>query len=168
MSHYARYFTGYPKDIVEQALRLIENNKVRDYLISKYPNAHDVTSDKLLYTYATSLKKQYLKNEPPFGRAGFKKQGDMITNALGTHTYRMQGKTRKHDLAISSDLMYAPEPLLRALVVHELAHFREKEHNKGFYRLCCYMAPDYHQLELDLRLFCASLSLGDNPYSRKK
>ena len=89
----------------------------------------------------------------------------MITNALGTHTYRMQGKTRKHDLAINNDLLYAPEALLKTLVVHELAHFKEKDHNKAFYKLCCYMEPDYHQLELDLRLFYVAVSMGENPYT---
>lgn len=164
MNEYGRYFNGYPPAIVEQALQLISNNRLKTYLLKKYPEAHDVTTDKLLYQYATELKKQFLKNAPPFGRAAFKKQGDMITNALGTHTYRMQGKTRKHDLAINNDLLYAPEPLLKALVVHELAHFKEKDHNKAFYKLCCYMEPDYHQLELDLRLFCVAVAMGDNPY----
>ena len=65
MSKYARYFTGYPANIVEQVLSLISNNKVCDYLLKKYPDAHAITSDKLLYSYATELKKQYLKNAPP-------------------------------------------------------------------------------------------------------
>lgn len=165
MNEYARYFNGYPSTIVEQALQLISSNRLQRYLLKKYPEAHDITTDKLLYQYATELKKRYLKNAPPFGRAAFKKQGGMITNALGTHTYRMQGKTRKHDLAINNDLLYAPEALLKALVVHELAHFKEKDHNKAFYKLCCYMEPDYHQLELDLRLFCVAVSMGENPYT---
>ncbi len=93
MNEYARYFNGYPSTIVEQALQLISSNRLQRYLLKKYPEAHDITTDKLLYQYATELKKRYLKNAPPFGRAAFKKQGDMITNALGTHTYRMQGKT---------------------------------------------------------------------------
>jgi predicted metal-dependent hydrolase len=38
------------------------------------------------------------------------------------------------------------------IVVHELAHLKELEHNKAFYKLCEYMEPNYHQLELDLRL----------------
>jgi len=37
--------------------------------------------------------------------------------------------------------------------VHELAHLKEKEHNKDFYQLCQHMLPDYHQLEFDARLF---------------
>jgi predicted metal-dependent hydrolase len=164
VNEYARYFNGYPSTIVEQALQLISDNRLKSYLLKKYPKAHDITTDKLLYQYATDFKKQYLKNAPPFGRAAFKKQGDMVTNALGTHTYRMQGKTRKHDLAINSDLLLAPEPLLKALVVHELAHFKEKDHNKAFYKLCCHMEPDYHQLELDLRLFCVAVAMGENPY----
>jgi predicted metal-dependent hydrolase len=39
------------------------------------------------------------------------------------------------------------------IAVHELSHLREKEHNKAFYQLCCHMEPDYHQLELDTRLW---------------
>ncbi|MDN3377210.1 MULTISPECIES: YgjP-like metallopeptidase domain-containing protein [unclassified Pseudoalteromonas] len=164
MKDYSRYFISYPEQIVTQVMQLINNNKHSAYLTKKYPHAHTITSDKSLYAYATELKKRYLKNAPPFGRAAFKKQGDMVTNALGTHTYRMQGKTRKHDLAINSDLLRAPEPLLKALVVHELAHFKEKDHNKSFYALCCHMEPEYHQLELDLRIFCVLVEQNINPY----
>ncbi len=46
-----------------------------------------------------------------------------------------------------------PESFLEMIVVHELAHFKEKEHNKAFYKLCEYMQPSYHQVEFDLRLY---------------
>ncbi|HBI71033.1 MAG TPA: metal-dependent hydrolase, partial [Massilia sp.] len=36
---------------------------------------------------------------------------------------------------------------------HELAHLKEKDHDKAFYKLCCWMEPQYHQFELDLRLY---------------
>jgi predicted metal-dependent hydrolase len=45
------------------------------------------------------------------------------------------------------------------IVVHELAHLKEKEHNKAFYSLCEHMEPDYHQLEFDLRLYLTHLEL---------
>ena len=45
------------------------------------------------------------------------------------------------------------------LVVHELAHIKEKEHDKAFYQLCCHMEPDYHQLEFDARLYMIYLEL---------
>lgn len=38
------------------------------------------------------------------------------------------------------------------IVVHELAHLKESDHNKAFYRLCEFMQPGYHQFEFDLRL----------------
>ena len=37
----------------------------------------------------------------------------------------------------------------------ELAHLRERDHNKAFYRLCEHMEPRYHQLEFDTRLYLA-------------
>ena len=43
------------------------------------------------------------------------------------------------------------------IAVHELAHLKEKTHDKAFYKLCTYMQPDYHQLELDLRLYLTHL-----------
>jgi predicted metal-dependent hydrolase len=39
------------------------------------------------------------------------------------------------------------------IVVHELAHLKESDHNKAFYQLCEYMQPGYQQLEFDLRLY---------------
>ena len=81
----------------------------------------------------------------------------LINNALGLHTYVSRvhgGKLKaKNEIRIASIFKDAPEPLLRMLVVHELAHVREKEHDKGFYQLCCHMEPNYHQLEFDARLF---------------
>ena len=45
------------------------------------------------------------------------------------------------------------------IVVHELAHLRELEHNRAFYQLCQHMEPDYAQLEFDLRLYLITLEL---------
>ena len=53
-----------------------------------------------------------------------------------------------------------PAEFLSMIVVHELAHFKEQEHNKAFYKLCCHMEPDYHQLELDVRLYLLLLDSG--------
>lgn len=51
----------------------------------------------------------------------------------------------------------APAALLRMIVVHELAHLRELDHNKAFYQLCQHMEPEYFQLEFDLRLYLMNL-----------
>ena len=49
--------------------------------------------------------------------------------------------------------LQASEEFLRMIVVHELAHLRERDHNRAFYQLCEHMQPGYAQLEFDLRLF---------------
>jgi len=39
------------------------------------------------------------------------------------------------------------------ITVHELAHIKEKGHDKAFYKLCTHMEPQYHQYEFDLRVY---------------
>ena len=43
--------------------------------------------------------------------------------------------------------------MLDMIVVHELAHLKEREHNKPFYALCEHMLGGYHQVEFDTRLW---------------
>lgn len=68
----------------------------------------------------------------------------------------------KAEIRVATVFRNAPEPFLRMIVVHELAHLKEKEHNKAFYQLCCHMEPQYHQLEFDTRLWLTQLSLGQD------
>lgn len=155
---YKNYFLHYPDALQAQIHQLIDDDKrLISYFENKYPQAHDFKSDKLLLDYTNEFKQRYLKNTPRLDSVGYKKQADLVKNALGTHTFQKQqhgGKLKaKHHIAIAQQLKEAPEALLRCLVVHELAHFKEYDHNKAFYQLCCHMTPDYHQLELDLRLF---------------
>ena len=46
------------------------------------------------------------------------------------------------------------------IVVHELAHIKEREHGKAFYQLCTHMEPDYAQLEFDVRVYLTYLDAG--------
>jgi predicted metal-dependent hydrolase len=50
------------------------------------------------------------------------------------------------------------------IVVHELAHLKEKEHNKAFYNLCTHMEPEYHQLEFEMRLYLTHVELHGGLY----
>ena len=67
----------------------------------------------------------------------------------------------KHELRVASVFKKAPEPFLHMIVAHGLAHLREKDHNKAFYRLCQHILPDYAQLEFDTRLWLTWLELGE-------
>ena len=63
------------------------------------------------------------------------------------------------EIRIAAVFRDAPAPFLQMIVAHELAHLKEPEHDKAFYQLCHHMAPDYHQLEFDLRLYLTQLAL---------
>ena len=74
---------------------------------------------------------------------------------------RVQGNRlkAKREIRIASLFKQAPAPFLKMIVVHELAHLKQREHDRAFYALCVHMEPDYHQLELDLRLWLTALEL---------
>lgn len=151
------YLSGYNPQLQQQARELLEANRVGPMLLKKYPNAHALNSEKALYQYAQDLKNEFMRSSAPISKVIYDDKIHVINHALGLHTYisRVQGSKlkAKKEIRISSLFRRVPEPLLRMILVHELAHVREKEHNKAFYKLCCYMEPEYHQLELDLRLY---------------
>ncbi|MBL4730661.1 MAG: M48 family metallopeptidase, partial [Sulfurimonas sp.] len=59
----------------------------------------------------------------------------------------------KNEIRVASMFKTVPQEFLEMIVVHELAHFKEKEHNKAFYKLCQHMQASYHQVEFDLRVY---------------
>ncbi|WP_025821727.1 M48 metallopeptidase family protein [Shewanella marina] len=162
------YLNHYPDSIKQQVLQLIEQNKLGATLKRRYPQIHQLGTDKALYQYTQAIKQQYLKQAAPLSKVIFDDKISLTHQALGLHSYRPQvqgAKTKtKNEIRISARLKRVPEPLLRMVVVHEIAHLKEKDHNKSFYKLCCHMEPDYHQLEFDLRLLLTAISINDNPY----
>ncbi|MCW8332539.1 YgjP-like metallopeptidase domain-containing protein [Vibrio paucivorans] len=152
-----RYVQGYPENIVSQIDSLISSNKLVPWFEVRYPENHTIKSEKALFEYTIEIKNRYMKKTAPLSKVVYDNKIHLINNALGLHTYVTKnhgGKTKsKNEIRIASIFKEAPEPLLRMLVVHELAHIKEKNHDKAFYQLCCHMLPDYHQLELDARLF---------------
>ncbi|EBG2762587.1 M48 family metallopeptidase [Salmonella enterica subsp. enterica] len=129
----------------------------------RYPGAHDYATDKALYHYTQELKSQFLRNAPPINKVMYDSKIHVLKNALGLHTAvsRVQGGKlkAKAEIRVATVFRNAPEPFLRMIVVHELAHLKEKDHNKAFYQLCCHMEPQYHQLEFDTRLWLTHQAL---------
>ncbi|WP_194088944.1 YgjP-like metallopeptidase domain-containing protein [Vibrio hibernica] len=152
-----KYLQGYPEQVLTQVEQLINNDKLKSWLNSKYPKMHDLKTEKALYEYTIQIKNRYLKKSSPLSKVIYDPKIHIVNHALGLHTFVSRnhgGKLKaKNEIRIASIFKDAPEPLLRMLVVHELAHIKEKDHNKAFYALCCHMEPDYHQLEFDARLF---------------
>ena len=151
------YLRSYPAALQEQARDLLAQGRLGVMLQRKYPQAHAVRSDKALYDYAQELKACYLRNAGTVNKVFFDNKIHVVRHALGLHTAvsRVQGNrlAAKHEIRIASMFKQAPEEFLRMIVVHELAHLREKDHGKAFYQLCAHMEPQYHQYEFDLRLY---------------
>ncbi|MES2025053.1 MAG: YgjP-like metallopeptidase domain-containing protein [Pseudomonadota bacterium] len=158
-----KYLAGYPDDLKKQVQGLVAENKLASVLLNKYAAAHEVRTDKALYQYVLDLKSTFLRNAEPISKVGFDNKIHVLKHALGTHTFisRVQGGKlkAKHEIRVASIFRNVPIEFLRMIVVHELAHLKEKEHDKAFYKLCQHMEPDYHQFEFYLRLYLTYIDL---------
>jgi len=156
-----KYLSGYPEDVKSQVASLIANKKLGDFLLKKYPVTHEIKSNKALYAYVIDLKNQFIRQSSSLSKVVYDDKLDVLHQALGLHSYvsRVQGGKlkSKNEIRIGSVFKQAPSQFLNMIVVHELAHLKEKEHNKAFYKLCVHMEPDYHQLEFDMRLYLTYL-----------
>jgi UTP pyrophosphatase len=158
-----KYLQGYSSDLTSQVKKLIDSQKLEVLLLKKYPENHNIKTEKALYDYVVEIKNQYLKKSAPISKVAYNNKINVIHHALGLHTFisRVQGGKlkSKHEIRVASVFKDAPLAFLRMIVVHELAHLREKEHNKSFYQLCCHMEPNYHQLEFDMRLYLTQIDI---------
>jgi len=150
------YLNHYPEHLQNQIRELIKKEKLSNYILKNYPKKHEYQNDKTLYEYTQEFKNQYLKKFT-LSKVIYDGKINVINNALGTHTFvsRVQGGKlkAKNEIRIGTVFKNMPEEFLRMIVVHELAHFKEKNHNKAFYTFCTYIEPRYHQLEFDLRVY---------------
>lgn len=151
------YLAGYAPQLVAQAQALLDAGRLGEVLRQRYPDAHAVRSERALLDYVTELKREFMRSAPPLAKVVWDPQLHIVRNALGTHTTvsRVQGSQlkAKREIRIASLFKDAPARFLKMIVVHELAHLKQREHDKAFYALCTHMEPDYHQLEFDLRLW---------------
>jgi UTP pyrophosphatase len=158
-----KYLRGYPPELLAQVRQTLDAGRLADSLARRYPQGHDVRTDRALIDYVGELKNRFLRSAPPLAKVAYDNRLHVIKNALGTHTAvsRVQGNRlkAKRELRVASLFKQAPAPFLKMIVVHELAHLKEREHDKPFYALCTHMEPDYHQLEFDVRLWLTALEL---------
>lgn len=157
------YLNGYPEAVIQQVQSAISNETLGPFLLKKYPHTHDIKTNKALYAYVMELKNQYLRQSSPLSKVIYDDKLDVLHQALGLHSYvsRVQGSKlkAKNEMRIGSVFKTAPVEFLNMIVVHELAHIREKDHNKAFYKLCTHMESNYHQLEFDVRVYLTYLDL---------
>ena len=152
-----KYLQHYPIDLQEKISDLMAQDKLGDYITQRYPLAHTIQTDKALYDYCSDIKQNFLRNAPMLDKVAFDNRLTIEHHALGLNTAisRVQGGRlkAKKEIRISSFFKAAPAAFLRMIVVHELAHLKERNHDKSFYQLCQHIEPDYHQLEFDCRVY---------------
>ena len=148
---------GYPEALLAQVRAALADGTLGANLQRRYPEVHTIRSDGALYEHASALKARYLRNAPALAKVGFEGRLQIDQRALGTLTAvsRVQGGklTAKRELRVAAVFKDAPAAMLDMIVVHELSHLKEREHNKAFYALCDHMLPGYHQIEFDTRLW---------------
>ncbi len=161
MSKPLSYLSHYPQHLQDQIQQMLDANQLGDWLRSRYRGVHNVNNDKELRDYALYIKNQYMKKTQPLSKVVYDNKIHVVNHALGLHSYvsRVQGGKlkSKNELRVSDLFKNTPEPFLNMIVVHELAHLKEKDHNKAFYQLCKHMLPDYHQIEFDVRVYLTEL-----------
>ena len=141
------YLQGYPEQLLSQVRTLINEQRLGDVLAKRYPGTHDYATDKALWQYTQDLKNQFLRNAPPINKVMYDNKIHVLKNALGLHTAvsRVQGGKlkAKAEIRVATVFRNAPEPFLRMIVVHELAHLRYMNHGAEFYALIARYLPDW-------------------------
>jgi predicted metal-dependent hydrolase len=147
---------------------LVDDARLVDFLLERHPTQHSVYGDRELREYVMDVKNRHMKKSSPLSKIIYDDKIHVIHNALGLHTYvsRVQGGKlkSKHELRVSTLFKKASDTMLSMIVVHELAHLKEREHNKAFYRLCEHMLPNYHQVEFETRLYLLLLEMEQSLY----
>ena len=135
-----KYLSAYSDQTLAQVTQLIEQNKLAEVLRKRYPKGvHEIRTDKGLYDYVQELKTEFLRNAEPINKVAFDSKIHVIQHALGLHTAisRVQGSKlkAKHEIRVATMFKEVPLEFLRMIAVHELAHVKEKQHDKAFYKL---------------------------------
>jgi predicted metal-dependent hydrolase len=152
-----KYLQHYSSTLQDKIRQLHQQNQLGDYIAQRYLQSHNVQTDKALYEYSSEIKQAYLRNAPLLDKVHYDNRLSIEHHALGLNTAisRVQGGKlkAKKEIRISSFFKETPAEFLRMIVVHELAHLKERSHDKAFYQLCQYMEPNYHQYEFDCRVY---------------
>jgi len=152
-----KYLEHYSQALQDQIRQLQAEGKLGDYITARYPQAHTIQSSKALYQYCNDIKQAHMRKVSALDKVAYDSRLTMQHHALGLNTAisRVQGGKlkAKKEIRISDTFKSMPEAFLKMIVVHELAHLKERDHSKAFYKLCEHMAADYHQLEFDCRVY---------------
>ena len=157
MPNSLKYLASYEGSLRDQVQSMIEQNRLAQFLLSKYPQPHGITNDKSLRAYVMELKNRYLRKSSPLSVVTYDARIHAVHNALGLHSYvsRVQGGKlkSKHEIRVSAIFKVAPEAFLKMIVVHELAHIKHKNHSRYFWDLVATYLPEYKKIEKIIKTY---------------
>ena len=157
------YLQSYAPELLAQVRELVHAGRLAEVVAQRHPRGHEVRTERALYDYVSELRSRFMKSAPPIAKVAYDPKLHILRNVLGTHSNisRVQGGRlkAKREIRVATLFKEAPADFLRMIVVHELAHLKEMDHDRAFYALCVHMEPNYHQLEFDLRLWLTAQEL---------
>jgi predicted metal-dependent hydrolase len=118
----------------------LEDDGIKRTISSVIGRAMDVQAHALLLPFA-----QQIADELGLRPAGFE---------VGRGMRKLGHCTAKRIIQLSRNLMFLPEPLVRYIICHELAHLTHMNHSPQFHALCNqYCGGKEKELERQLRQF---------------
>ena len=125
------YLAGYAAELQAQVQDQLAQGTLGERLQRRYAEPHGVRTDGMLYDYTMALKNRHLRNAEPLSKVVYDNRLHVIRNALGTHTTvsRVQGSKlkAKREIRIAGLFRTLPAEFLKMIVVHELAHMKERD-----------------------------------------
>jgi predicted metal-dependent hydrolase len=136
----------------------LEGNDAFDDLshaISKLRNIDDVSLERCYDTFYKKRSMDYLgERMSTFERV----MGVSATVLKVRKMKRRWGSCSSRGvITFNSHLIKLPEPLIDYVVVHELAHLKEMNHSKAFYRVIEQVMPDYRMREKAIKGYMLDL-----------
>ena len=100
----SNYLAGYPPALLAQVQPLLDAGRLGETLRRRYPEGHEVRSERALVEYVNALKREHLRSAPPLAKVLWDPKLHILRNALGTHTTvsRVQGTQLKAKREIRS------------------------------------------------------------------
>jgi hypothetical protein len=159
-----KYLGGYPPSLLARWPQLAATReRWAPPCPQRHPEAHDVRTDRALYDYVGELKAATCAVPSRWPRWPTTTSCTCCTTrwARTRAVSRVQGNKlkAKREIRIASLFKRRAGAFLRMIVVHELAHLKEREHDKAFYALCTHMEPTTTSSSSTLRLWLTAREL---------
>ncbi|MGO2509624.1 MAG: metal-dependent hydrolase, partial [Vibrio hibernica] len=122
-----KYLQGYPEQVLTQVEQLINNDKLKSWLNSKYPKMHDLKTEKALYEYTIQIKNRYLKKSSPLSKVIYDPKIHIVNHALGLHTFvsrnhggKLKAKNEIRIASIFKDAVFFKVVVIICLLIKQL------------------------------------------------